>query len=89
MAILERRKKKAAGSMTRRSRTIPGRFEHGEDILRQSKGIGEADLAISHLEQVTQQHAALVAESAAAVGSLRDLPPIAVGGGAIGRRRAD
>ncbi len=38
----------------------------------QSKGIGEVNSAVAHLDQMTQQNAALVEESAAAAESLRE-----------------
>jgi methyl-accepting chemotaxis protein len=38
----------------------------------QSKGIGEVNTAVTHLDQMTQQNAALVEESAAAAESLRE-----------------
>jgi len=38
----------------------------------QSEGIGEVNTAINQLDQMTQQNAALVEESAAAADSLRD-----------------
>jgi methyl-accepting chemotaxis protein len=38
----------------------------------QRDGIGQVNTAVSDLDQMTQQNAALVEESAAAAGSLRD-----------------
>ena len=38
----------------------------------QSDGIGQVNVAVSQLDQMTQQNAALVEESAAAAQSLRD-----------------
>jgi methyl-accepting chemotaxis protein len=40
--------------------------------VEQSKGIGEVNTAVSQLDQVTQQNAALVEESAAAAASLKE-----------------
>jgi methyl-accepting chemotaxis protein len=38
----------------------------------QSEGIGQVNVAVGHLDQMTQQNAALVEQSAAAAQSLRD-----------------
>jgi methyl-accepting chemotaxis protein len=40
--------------------------------VEQSTGIGQVNLAVAHLDQMTQQNAALVEESAAAAESLRE-----------------
>jgi methyl-accepting chemotaxis protein len=40
--------------------------------IEQSAGIGQVNLAVAHLDQMTQQNAALVEESAAAAESLRE-----------------
>ena len=38
----------------------------------QATGVGEVNLAVANLDQMTQQNSALVEESAAAAASLRD-----------------
>jgi aerotaxis receptor len=45
--------------------------EIGAATQEQSKGIGQVDSAVAHLDQITQQNAALVEESAAASESLK------------------
>ncbi len=39
--------------------------------MEQSSGIGQVNIAVSQLDQMTQQNAALVEQSAAAAGSLK------------------
>ena len=59
---------------------IVGSVQRVSDIIgeissaasEQSKGIGEVNTAVAHLDQMTQQNAALVEESAAAAESLRE-----------------
>ena len=59
---------------------IVGSVQRVSDIIgeitaaagEQSDGIGQVNVAVSQLDQMTQQNAALVEESAAAAGSLRD-----------------
>ena len=50
--------------------TLIGQISNSTE--EQSRGVGEVHDAVAHLDQVTQQNAAMVEQAAAASGSLRE-----------------